>query len=306
MKGGIETVLAGYYEHKIVSGRHEKTIAAHRKILEPFGEYVRARGIDWRALPPECATEFLTKHLDGRRPPLPVEVSALRQFLRFLQRFHGIDTERARAMLPTPKRGRRVLRRVLTVAEVGRILAASSKHRANLRDRATVRDRVAADVMYAGGVRPGELRRLTLVDWDSRKRDLTIRRSKIGTTDVVRLASPTARMLDEYLRDVRPRMSKASKAPWLFPTLRGNMHTKNRLCHAMRRCGQRAGIDRNITPYDFRHAAATHMMEKGASVVDVSRFLRHRCLQTTTIYTHVSGRFLNEQHRRFHPRGRRR
>jgi site-specific recombinase XerD len=39
--------------------------------------------------------------------------------------------------------------------------------------------------------------------------------------------------------------------------------------------------------HQFRHALATQMLRRGASLTEIGEVLRHRSLQTTTIYAKV-------------------
>jgi integrase/recombinase XerD len=51
----------------------------------------------------------------------------------------------------------------------------------------------------------------------------------------------------------------------------------------------------------YRHAAATHMVDNGADIRHVQEFLGHADLSTTQIYVHVSMSKLREVYNRTHP-----
>ncbi len=54
---------------------------------------------------------------------------------------------------------------------------------------------------------------------------------------------------------------------------------------------KKAEIDKNRSLHTLRHSIATHLLKSGMSLENISRFLGHRSLESTQIYTHV----VNEQ-----------
>jgi len=60
--------------------------------------------------------------------------------------------------------------------------------------------------------------------------------------------------------------------------------------------------DRGLHPHQFRHTAATHLMEGGMDLRYVQEFLGHASLTTTQIYTHVSKAHLTASYATSHPR----
>lgn len=64
----------------------------------------------------------------------------------------------------------------------------------------------------------------------------------------------------------------------------------------------RAGI-RRITPKEFRHCCATHLLDGGADIREIQELLGHSCLTSTQIYTHIGRKRLLQVFDRCHPRG---
>lgn len=48
-----------------------------------------------------------------------------------------------------------------------------------------------------------------------------------------------------------------------------------------------ARIDKPVTPHSFRHACASHLLERGANVTGVRDLLGHASLSTTNLYAHA-------------------
>jgi integrase/recombinase XerD len=50
---------------------------------------------------------------------------------------------------------------------------------------------------------------------------------------------------------------------------------------------EKAGIDKPVGLHTLRHSIATHLLHSGMKLESVSRFLGHRSLENTQIYTHL-------------------
>ncbi len=69
---------------------------------------------------------------------------------------------------------------------------------------------------------------------------------------------------------------------------------------SVRRIGLRLGL--RVTPYSFRHAFATHLLDNGANLRVIQDLLGHRSINSTEVYTHVSKRQLQHTFEECHPR----
>jgi site-specific recombinase XerD len=73
----------------------------------------------------------------------------------------------------------------------------------------------------------------------------------------------------------------------------------------VRTLGQKAKISFKVTPHGLRHAFATHLIQRQASLRHVQEMLGHQKIASTQIYTHLDLTDLKATHGRCHPRGRR-
>ena len=205
----------------------------------------------------------------------------------------------AGALLATPRTGRGlpdVLRRdeadaLLHVAE----LAADDDSPVALRDLAVL------EVLYASGIRVGELCGLDCDDVDHGRRVIRVlgKGSKERTGPV---GVPALRAVDRWLADGRPALATADSGPALFLGSRGRRvdpRTVRRVVHAL--VAHVPGAP-DLGPHGLRHSAATHLLEGGADLRSVQELLGHATLATTQIYTHVSIDRLKATYDQAHPR----
>ena len=167
-------------------------------------------------------------------------------------------------------------------------------------DPIALRDRLIVELLYASGIRVGELCGLDVDDVDTGRRILRV----IGKGDKERsvpYGDPAARALDDWLRRGRPRLAIAESGPALLLGARGRRldqrMARSVVSHAVEAAGGPA-----MGPHGLRHSAATHLLEGGADLRVVQELLGHSSLATTQIYTHVSVERLRAVHRQAHPR----
>ena len=201
--------------------------------------------------------------------------------------------------LKAPKR-EQSLPGVLQAAQVARLLATLEEGAAEgaplpLRNRAIV------ELLYATGVRVGELAGLDIDDVDFDRRTLRVI-GKGNKERTVPYGVPAALAVDDWLRRGRPLLARAGSGPALFLGTRGG-RVDQRQVRAMVH-GLFAGLgDTSASgPHALRHSAATHLLDGGADLRAVQEILGHSSLATTQIYTHVSVDRLRQSYQQAHPR----
>jgi len=214
------------------------------------------------------------------------------------------------------------LRRGLAPTDAGVLLGSARPHRSlpgvlrqdqakDLLDQAAVRsddgepvglrDRAVLEVLYATGIRVGELVGLDIGDIDSSRRTIRVL-GKGAKERTVPIGLPAARAVDDWLRLGRARLSGATSGAALFLGTRGGRldpRTVRRMVH--QRLESVSGAP-DLGPHGLRHSAATHLLEGGADLRSVQELLGHASLATTQIYTHVSVERLRATYEQAHPR----
>ena len=166
---------------------------------------------------------------------------------------------------------------------------------------AGLRDRAVLEVLYASGIRVGELVGLDVDDYDRARRVVRVL-GKGRKERTVPIGLPAARALEEWLTSGRGSLVTASSGPAMFLGGRGgrlDQRAVRRLVHMM--VGELPGAP-DLGPHGLRHSAATHLLEGGADLRSVQELLGHATLATTQIYTHVSVERLKATYEQAHPR----
>jgi integrase/recombinase XerD len=275
---------------RIEKGLSANTLSAYGRDLTLYAEYLQER--DVADVEPETVSGFITFLYDqGRKARSAARaLSAVRGLHRFLI-LEGATSENPTAVVELPKAWS-PLPHFLTFDEVDRLLAApDTSTPSGLRDRAML------EVLYATGLRVSELVGLTL---DAIDLDNSFVRT-IGKGDkerMVPLGESAVSSVREYLAEGRLKQT----SPYLFLNYRGKRLTRAGFWLILRGHGERAEIQKKISPHMLRHSFATHLLERGADLRSVQLMLGHADISTTQIYTHVIRERLKQIYQNHHPR----
>ena len=170
----------------------------------------------------------------------------------------------------------------MTWEDVGRLLAGTeSKQPADIRDRAML-------MLFAVyGLRVAEVRRLRLedLDWDSETIRIT-RSKQQRRIQVYPLSGAVGEAILQYLKEVRPRSSYREvfmplKAPFRPLGNSALWQVVSRRLRALNISAQHHG------PHVLRHACATRMLARGASMKEIGDHLGHGSSAATSVYAKV-------------------
>lgn len=203
-------------------------------------------------------------------------------------------------------------------ADAGQLLASPRPHRtlpqvldadeaARLMDARTDatpigrRDRLIVELLYATGMRVGEIARLDIDDLDRSRRVVRVF-GKGAKERTVPYGLAAERALEAWLRHGRPELTCDSSGAALLLGARGariDVRTVRRVVNVLAR---QLPDSPELSPHGLRHTAATHLLDGGADLRAVQELLGHASLATTQIYTHVSVDRLRRAYQQAHPR----
>ncbi|HYL05428.1 MAG TPA: tyrosine recombinase XerC [Thermoanaerobaculia bacterium] len=300
------------------------TVRAYEGDLLRFLDFL-AR--DFLALPPEevrpeavdglAVRSFLASlHSQGlERRSQARALSALRSLLRFACREGTLAANPAQGV-PTPRLPQ-TLPRHLRPGEVealleapGRAAAAGEAPAAGADPLAALlarRDRALLELLYAAGLRVGELVGL---DWGAIDLPARVLRvvGKGGKERMVPFGRPAASALRQWLdvwETVRERQGRSATDEPVFLNHRGGRLTDRSVRRIIDHWIEQTALARGVHPHTLRHTFATHLLEGGADLRAIQELLGHASLSTTQKYTHVEVERLLAVYRGAHPRARR-
>ena len=295
--------LDQYLRHvSIERGLASNTVAAYRRDLDGYVEWLGARGVgEIRDVTQQQVSEYVREL--GSREVAPLTASSLARVLssvrglhRFLLEEGAIETDVAREVKP-PKLPSR-LPKALSVDQVTALLDAVSGD-----DVQALRDRALLELLYATGARVTEAVSLNVDDvFDE---DIVRLRGKGNKERIVPLGRFARDALDAYLVRARPVFSvRGTATPALFVGIRGQRVSRQNAWLIIRSAAERAGLAAHVSPHTLRHSFATHLLQGGADVRVVQELLGHSSVATTQIYTMVTADTLRDMYTTAHPRAR--
>jgi integrase/recombinase XerC len=163
------------------------------------------------------------------------------------------------------------------------------------------RDRLIVELLYATGMRVGELARLDIDDIDRRRRVVRVF-GKGSKERTVPYGLAAEQALDGWLRFGRPDLARDGSGPALLLGARGRRLDQRAVRRVVHEYARRLPGSPDLGPHALRHTAATHLVDAGADLRVVQELLGHASLATTQIYTHVSAERLLRAYRQAHPR----
>jgi integrase/recombinase XerC len=282
-------------------GRSPHTVRAYTGDVERLLRFARRQGAtDVADLDLADLRGWLAVEASGgrARSTLARRAAAARVFTAWAHKRGHLDRDPG-DRLATPV-SHRTLPGVLKQGEASTLLDVAATA-ADDGDPVHLRDLLVLELLYATGMRVGELVGLDVDDVDQHRR--TVRVLGKGRKErTVPYGAPAQAALSAWLGEGRPRLATAASGPALLLGARGGRldpRTARELVHRMLRHVPGAP---DLGPHGLRHSAATHLLEGGADLRSVQEMLGHATLATTQIYTHVSVERLRSTYEQAHPR----
>jgi integrase/recombinase XerC len=223
-------------------------------------------------------------------------LSALRTFLRFLGRRHGVEISAVR--LVSTARAHPALPRALTVDQARDV----TDHVSDVSGDPAIQARDIAffSLLYGSGLRIAEALGLNVRDATTLRTNLALTVVGKGSKTRIVPVLPAVRAAIEAWLALHP-AAKADNA--LFTGARGKRLDPAVAQKVLRTYRRLAGLPEHATPHALRHSFATHLLASGSDLRSIQDLLGHASLSTTQRYTAVDDTALLAVWRKTHPRG---
>jgi integrase/recombinase XerC len=296
-------VALAAYERHLVSERDlaQHTVRAYLGDVAGMLRHATALGLDsLDQLDVRTLRSWLANQqtLGKARTTMARRATAVRVFTAWALRTGRANSDPG-AQLGSPK-AHRPLPPALDVSEARALLEAAAQA-ADDGSPVGLRDVAILELLYATGIRVGELCGLDVDDVDRSRRVVRVL-GKGRKERTVPYGLPADQALGRWLEGARPALRGPGAGAALFVGARG-MRIDQRAVRSLvhRRLADVPGAP-DLGPHGLRHTAATHLLEGGADLRTVQELLGHASLATTQIYTHVTAERLRTAYQLAHPR----
>lgn len=282
----FQDYLDKYLEYMIYEqGLAEETVYSRSLLLKDFLVNISALQETFAAILPSTIDEVLTKKHDRdglSRRSVQSYASVVRSFLKYAETQQWCPTGTA-ASIKAPRVYRHeTLPSSPSWKDIKKLLANSQT------DYPTdVRDYAVLLLLSVYGMRRSEVAGLKLKDIDWENEQIYLRRAKRSKPQVFPLSKIVGEAILHYLKEVRPRHCKlrelfiAQRSPYQALTAGAIYAIVDRRLKPLNLPIKHHG------PHALRHACATHLINEGFSLKEISDHLGHQELETTRIYAKV-------------------
>ena len=269
----------------------------HRDILE-FFDYLDREVLDYKSVVYSDLRFFLMYLKDEKKDKnssIDRKLSSLRGFYQYLAN-EGIVSNNVFSLLNGPKKEKK-LPRYFEYNELESLFEAC-----DLSNALGQRDLLILEMLYATGVRVGELVSIKVSDINFSSRTILIL-GKGNKERIVPYGDYCEEILKLYLKDGYLSLNNQN-SPYLFLNARGGKLTERGVRYLLEEIIKKTSVQKNISPHMIRHSFATHLLNQGCDLMTVQKLLGHESIKATQIYTHVTTDRLRSVYQNSFPRAR--
>lgn len=286
----LNNVLSQSFENWLQTLEYaHSTVYASVRYVENFFFYLKNIGVaHLEAIRPETVNQY-HQHLQTRgnkrkdgalsQNYITSNINAIKRFSKYLEVTGKGSLEinlQTRVNKDTDKA-------ILTREEIKALYQACGS------DPLGIRDRAILSIYYGCGLRRSEGVNLDVKDIMLKEKLVFVRAGKGYKERYVPMTEAVKEDLENYIYRARnDSLDGCGLNPAFFISYRGSRMCGNALIERVHKLSETAGIQKPVGLHPLRHSIATHLLQSGMTLEEVSQFLGHSSLESTQIYTHLS------------------
>ena len=219
-------------------------------------------------------TPFRFKIVKNHKKTIVKKLSAIRSFMKYLEdqchlpvKLIGDESIKVPQSLPKP-----IEERYIT----------------EVLDKANLEEKMLISMLYGLGLRISELSLLKLEDIKGEWIQIHGKGNKVRELP----------LLPELQKLIRVYVKEKNPKTYLFEKGNAPMNAAQ-LRYILTKLFKEAGL--KVTPHQLRHSFATHLLNNGARISDVSELLGHETMATTQVYTKLGSVKKMQEYMQAHP-----
>ena len=284
---------------KDVQGYSEKTVISYAHDLKRLDEFLVSHDLGVSEMVYEDARAFVADLYDQNLSHASINriLSGNRMFFRSLLENSVVKVDPFKRV--SGAKNTRKIPTVLAREEIEMILSCPTD------DYTSFMEVTMFNLFYSTGCRLSEVMDMKIQDIDFDRRRILVT-GKGNKQRFVFLTNMAKKMLMKYLpqrNEVLSRMRAEDDGTVLINS-KGKKLPLSTVHSIFDKYRLRLGLSKKFTPHVFRHSFATHLIDNDSDIRVVQVLLGHESIGTTQIYTHVTGKRLEEVYRNSHPHGR--
>ena len=272
------------------------TLSSYIRDLTQFQSWLITNdAADLRKVKKDTINEYLLHMNHSGKSPATVtrSTASIKSFYNYMVQIGAVKTNPAKAVVAM--KVERKYPEILTNREVELFL-----EQPKCVDEKGFRDHAMLELLYATGIRVSELIGLNVNDVNLSAG--FIRCQSKGKERIVPLYPAAVKALEDYVKDIRPRIVADEEEQALFVNMNGERMSRQGFWKIIKYYQEKAEIDKDITPHTLRHSFAVHLLENGADLRSIQEMLGHSDISSTQVYAQLVKQNLKAVYNKYHPK----
>ena len=231
------------------------TCRAYERDVEHFAVFLNKRDVGdlYHAVNADVVSYLMElKNLGRSKSTVNRKLASIRTYYGFLQKTQGLK-ENPAENIRSPKIAKKNID-FLEPSEIETLMGLPDDSEKGMRDRAIL------ELLYATGIRAGEIISMEIADLNLRMGFVTCAGENIRAR-IIPVGRMARNALEIYMEQARPRLIRNNEDEnHLFVNFQGKPITRQGLWKILKEYGRRANLGISLTPQTIRNSFAVHML----------------------------------------------